>query len=102
MKFGKIVIIAALLLFVGLVIYEVAEFSHMRVALQSEFQATETKLEAAKNENAELSQELEYYSRPENLEKELRARFNYKKPGESMIIVVPTGPTSTSSSTLNP
>ena len=31
-----------------------------------------------------------------NLEKELRARFNYKKPGETMIIIVPE-PSSTAS-----
>jgi type II secretory pathway pseudopilin PulG len=99
MKPGKIIIIAVLVLFIGLIMYEIVNFSHMRSAAQSAFQAVDTKLQAAKNENAELSRELEYYSHPENLEKELRARFNYKKPGENMIIVVPTGATSTASST---
>ncbi len=40
-------------------------------------------------ENAKIKSEIEYFSRPENLEKELRAKFNYKKPEEKMIIVVP-------------
>ena len=40
-------------------------------------------------ENSDIQSEIEYFSHPENLEKELRARFNYKKPGEKMIIITP-------------
>ena len=32
------------------------------------------------SENAKIKSEIEYFSRPENLEKELRSKFNYKNP----------------------
>lgn len=40
-------------------------------------------------ENKEIEKDVEYYADPYNLEKELRARFNYKSPGEELLIVVP-------------
>lgn len=47
------------------------------------------KAEEFKEENLSFQADLEYFSNPENLEKELRGRFNYKKPGEKLIILVP-------------
>jgi len=40
-------------------------------------------------ENSDIQSEIKYFSHPENLEKELRQRFNYKKHGEKMIIITP-------------
>lgn len=48
-----------------------------------------SRLQALSKENADLQSDIEYFSRPENLEKELKSRFNYKKPGEKMMIIVP-------------
>ena len=36
-------------------------------------------------ENDLLKADLSYYAEPENLAKELRAKFDYKKPGEKLI-----------------
>ncbi|MDO8466530.1 MAG: hypothetical protein Q7S83_00075 [bacterium] len=36
-------------------------------------------------ESMQLKADLEYFSEPENLAKELRAKFDYKKPGEKLI-----------------
>ena len=47
------------------------------------------RLEALVKENVDLRSEIEYFSHPENLEKELRSKFNYKKPDEKMMIIVP-------------
>ena len=44
---------------------------------------------AVEEENIKLQADILYYANPDNLEKELRARFNYKSPGEELIIVVP-------------
>ncbi|OGM91862.1 hypothetical protein A2755_00665 [Candidatus Wolfebacteria bacterium RIFCSPHIGHO2_01_FULL_48_22] len=44
---------------------------------------------ALAEENKQLELEARYYVYPENVEKFLRSRFNYKKPGEGMIIVIP-------------
>jgi len=52
-----------------------------------------TDLDSAKEEilkdNEKLKQDIDYFSEPHNLEKELRARFNIRLPGEKLIIIVP-------------
>ncbi len=47
------------------------------------------RLEALAKENADVKSEIQYLSDPNNLEKELKSKFNYKNPGEKMMIVVP-------------
>ena len=42
-----------------------------------------------KIENQESENDINFYGVPENLEKKMREDFNYKKPGEKMIIIVP-------------
>lgn len=46
-------------------------------------------LAKARQEASESEKDLEYYLNPRNLEKELRARFNYRGQDEKMIILVP-------------
>lgn len=48
------------------------------------------RLAALADDSRNLKSDLEYLKIPENLEKELRSRFNYKKPGEKLIIIVPS------------
>lgn len=43
-----------------------------------------------KKENSELSSDIKYFSNPDNLEKELKSKTNYKDLGEKMIIVIST------------
>jgi len=40
-------------------------------------------------ENSRLRAEIDYFSIPENLEKKLKTEFNYRKPDEKMLIIVP-------------
>ena len=42
-------------------------------------------LEKLKIENEQLKADISYYSEPENIAKELKAKFDYKKPGEKLI-----------------
>lgn len=44
----------------------------------------------AKNDSEKLKADLNYFLKNSNLEKELRARFNYRKPDEKLIIIVPS------------
>lgn len=37
------------------------------------------------SENLQLKADIQYFGEPENLAKELRAKFDYKKPGEKLI-----------------
>jgi len=41
------------------------------------------------DENSKIAEDVEYYSNTDNLEKELRARFNLKEPGEKLLIIIP-------------
>jgi cell division protein FtsB len=42
-----------------------------------------------KKENEELKEDINYFNDPYNLEKELKSKFNYKREGEKMMIIVP-------------
>ena len=64
-------------------------FTKERNRLKTDSDNLNSRLQALSKENAGLQSDIEYFSRPENLEKELKSRFNYKKPGEKMIIIVP-------------
>lgn len=59
---------------------------------------TQARLQKAQADEANLSAQLKYLQDPANLQKELRGQFNYKKPGETMLILVPAQ-TSTATST---
>lgn len=57
--------------------------------LQAEILDLSKRIDFLKEENITIKSEIEYFSHPVNLEKELREKFNYRKPDEKMIIVVP-------------
>lgn len=52
----------------------------------SEVTAESGKLE---EENSKLQADIEYFGNSKNLAKEFKAKFNYKNPGEKLVIVVP-------------
>ena len=54
----------------------------------------------AKRENEALRADYDYYQNSANIEKELRGRFNYRSPDETMIVIVPRAITSTATTTL--
>lgn len=60
-----------------------------RFEYKEEFGEIEAQYNALREDNERLQEEIEYFSDPYNLEKELRERFNYKLPFEKLIIVVP-------------
>ncbi len=45
--------------------------------------------ESIKIENENLASDISYFSNPENQEKELKSKTNYKKSDEKMIIIIP-------------
>lgn len=58
-------------------------------ALNKEVKEADKELALVENDNTDLKEKIGYYANPRNLEKELRARFNYRLPNEKLIIVVP-------------
>jgi hypothetical protein len=65
-----------------------------RGTLDAELTDLRAKVQALAEENASLTESIEYYQNPENLLKELKSQFNYREEGEHLIILVP-GTTST-------
>lgn len=94
MKIAGAILLFIIVVFVGLRAYS---FLSEEKALQKELSTIEARLTQSQADEADLQAETQYLANPANLEKELRAHFNYKKPGETMIIIVsPQSSTATS------
>lgn len=91
MKIAAAIVLAIILVFVGGRVYS---FFAQEQQLNNELADIEARLTKAKYDATNLRSEVRYLANPLNLEKELRTRFNYKKPGETMIVIVPA-PSST-------
>ncbi|MGC9968116.1 MAG: septum formation initiator family protein [Minisyncoccia bacterium] len=95
MKIVGAIILLIVLVAVGVRVYG---FFIQERQLSTALADIETRLTKAQYDEANLQSEVQYLANPLNLEKELRARFNYKKPGETMIVIVPAE-TSTATTT---
>ena len=85
----KIVIAIILIIILIAVIIEIYFiFSENKIS-KLDLAELSKKLETFQQENERLKAEIQYFSIPENLEKELRTKFNYRKPNEKMMIIVP-------------
>ncbi len=95
-------VVAAAILFIVLVLVgtKVYSFFMQEQQLSGDLADIEARLTKAQYDETNLRAQVKYLANPLNLEKELRARFNYKKPGETMIIIVPEG-SSTAPSSVN-
>ena len=85
MGLWRYLIFAAIIVLLGWgilgVIGQKSEFSADAEALQAE-------LTLLDSENQALEEDLAYYANPENLVKALKEQFNYRAPGEKLIILV--------------
>jgi cell division protein FtsB len=95
MKIAAAIILSIAFIFVATQI--VAGIREERSLAQT-FSDVSARLEQAKVQEQDLSAEMSYLSNPANLEKELRARFNYAKPGETMVVIVPSSTATSSAS----
>ncbi len=93
MKPAAIVVLSAFLILIGIQVYS---FVAQEWSLGNQLADVRANLTKAKTQETSLQQENQYLSNPENLKKELRERFNYKKPGETMVIIVPDATSTTS------
>lgn len=85
----KRILLSILILVLAVLFYESYSLYHTNVGLRKTFSALGLKLDKFKKDSFQLQADLEYFKEPENLAKELRGRFNYKKADEKLIIVVP-------------
>ncbi len=92
MRFGAIIVLSGLILFLGFQIYLFIGRGHDAGKIYSDYKV---KLDKAKIDEQKLEDELNYYSNQANILKELKGQFNYKAPGEKLMIIVPKNQTST-------
>jgi cell division protein FtsB len=78
-----------LLALAGVLGFQVYKLDANKDALTDQFNKIKAQADSLAAENSRLEQSIDYFSDPHNLEKELRARFNYRLPWENLIIVVP-------------
>jgi cell division protein FtsB len=93
MKIASIVVLSVFLILIGVQVYS---FVAQEWSLGGQLADVQQNLAKAQTQETSLQEENQYLSNPANLEKELRARFNYKKPGETMVIIVPDATSTTS------
>jgi cell division protein FtsB len=93
MKIASIVVLSVFLILIGVQVYS---FVTQEWSLGGQLADVQQNLAKAQTQETSLQEENQYLSNPANLEKELRARFNYKKPGETMVIIVPDATSTTS------
>lgn len=77
-----------------LLIFQTFSLLSQKKDVAEKYEELQSALAQTKDDQERLKTEINYLSNPSNLEKELRQRFNLKKPGEKMIIVVPAVGTS--------
>ncbi len=88
------IVVFALVAFLAFQIYFFWQRGH---SAQKEYDVLVTQLQKSKIEYQSLQSDFNYYLNPQNLLKEIRARFNFRAIGEKMIILVPRTPSSTQS-----
>jgi cell division protein FtsB len=93
MKIAAIVVLSLFLIVLGV---QVFSFVGQEWSLGSQLADVQANLAKAQEQETSLQEEVQYLGNPANLEKELRARYNYKKPGETMVIIEPATASTTS------
>ena len=78
-----------LLLILGLLLFQLYRFYGQRRQLSKNLNKTDEALSGLTEDNRKLQADLEYYLNQENLAKEAKSKFDYKRPGEKMMIVIP-------------
>lgn len=84
------VLVVILILVAAALAWQLYQLSLQQRELHTRLSSFRDRVAHFEEENENLMQDLEYFSESENLAKEFRSQFNYKKPGETLIIVVPS------------
>lgn len=94
----RIAAVVGLSIFLVLLLVQSYSFFERGKDLEGEYEKFEAQLRGLEEDTQELHADYEYYVNPENLEKELRARFNYRSPDEKLIIIIPNRSSSSATS----
>ena len=84
------IIFTILFVLIGAVVsYQLYQLYSQRVVLQKRFNVLDQQTANLSKENQQVKDNLQYYQDPENLAKELKSKFDYKRPGEELYVIVP-------------
>lgn len=81
-----------LVLLLGAAGFQLYNLYRQKSQLRREAAAAAAEYQKLSNENGVLQADLGYFSNQENLSKDLKSKFDYKRPGERLIIIVPNKP----------
>lgn len=87
MRFFLCLFFIAVLIIAG---FEVYDLFSQRESLGREITGLQTQANILDAQNGRLVEDIEYFSRDENLAKEFKSKFNYRAPDEKLIILVPS------------
>lgn len=85
----KILVLTIVFIFLCFLIYEIYVYFNKFQDKKAEYMEITQKSQDIKKNLEDLNSELNYYSKTENLIKDLKKQFNYKFPFEKLIILVP-------------
>ena len=85
----KALVSAILIILFLFLSFQLVSFWFRKNDAVSQLANLQSELGNSQKDLANLKSDLSYYLNPVNLEKEIKDRFNYRSPGEKMIIVVP-------------
>ena len=86
MRFFLALLVVGFLVFVGVQVYRLYG---QQEDLRSQHSQLEAQASALAIENRKFSGDINYLKDDANVTKELQSKFNYRKPDEKMIILVP-------------
>ncbi len=84
-KIAAVVFLVFLLLVLG---NQILFFWGKNSESETRYRQLKTELGKVQADYEKMKEDFNYYLNPDNLEKELRARFNYRALGEKMFIIV--------------
>ena len=85
----KLIVSFVILVLVVLIGTQLYRLNNQRVELENRAEHVDSEVAALKSENQKLIADIEYFSNFQNLVKEFKTLFNYRNPGEKLIIIVP-------------
>ncbi|OGY62260.1 MAG: hypothetical protein A2745_01870 [Candidatus Harrisonbacteria bacterium RIFCSPHIGHO2_01_FULL_44_13] len=85
----KLVTAAVLVIIFAILGFQLYRLYAQQLKMRKDSSGVIAQVEKLAKENENLQADIVYFSDPKNLEKELRSKFNYVKPGEKLIILIP-------------
>jgi len=85
----KLVTAAVLAIIFAILGFQLYRLYAQQLKMRKDLSEVTVQVEKLTKENETLQADIVYFSDPKNLEKELRSKFNYVKPGEKLIILIP-------------